>query len=289
MISAANRRGIVLMMAAMACYVLNDTLVKLTLQAFPAGQVLAMRGVVASALLAMIAWRHPDVAGAARTLCHPLLALRCALEITTATTSVLALSRASLAVVSALMMTAPLLIVAASAMLGWERARPRLLLGVALGLAGALLVLRPSAQSSGEGIALAGLCAVSLAARDLITRRLPPSMPSSLVAALTTCSVCVAAPVFGWATDESWSSPARVETIAIAAAAVCAAIGNYALVAACRGSDLSVVTPFRYSLIVWACLAGFLVWGDIPDMQNTIGIAVIVAAGVLTLRAASRR
>jgi drug/metabolite transporter (DMT)-like permease len=177
---------------------------------------------------------------------------------------VLALSRASLAVVSALMMTAPLLIVTASAVLGWERARPRLLLGVALGLAGALLVLRPSAQSSGEGIALAGLCAVSLAARDLITRRLPPSMPSSLVAALTTCSVCVAA-------------------------AVCAAIGNYALVAACRGSDLSVVTPFRYSLIVWACLSGFLVWGDIPDMQNTIGIAVIVAAGVLTLRAASRR
>lgn len=289
MISAPNRRGIALMVVAMACYVLNDTLVKLTLQAFPAGQVLAMRGLVATALLAMVSRQHQGQSSAARTLLHPLMALRCALEVSTATTSVLALSHASLAVVSAIMMTAPLLIAAASVTLGWERARPQLILGVAMGLGGAMLVLRPASQSSGEGITLACLCAVSLAARDLVTRRLPPSMPSALVAALTTFSVCAAGPVLSWATGESWASPARAETTALAAAAVCAAVGNYALVAACRGADLSVVTPFRYSLIVWACLFGFLVWGDVPDAATAVGIAVIVLAGVFTLRVASRR
>lgn len=288
MISTPNRRGITLMVVAMACYVLNDTLVKLTLQVFPAGQVLTMRGVVAGALLATVSWRHLGNSGTARTLRHPLVVLRCALEVTTATFSVLALSHASLAVVSAIMMTAPLLIVLTSMLWGWERARPRSILGVAMGLAGALLVLRPAPQSSGEGIALACLCAVSLAARDLVTRRLPPSMPSALVATLTSCCVCAAGPFFGWTTGETWVSPVRAETSALAAAAVCAAIGNYALVAACRGVDLSVVTPFRYSLIVWACFFGFLVWGDVPDVPNAVGITVIVIAGVFTLRAASR-
>jgi drug/metabolite transporter (DMT)-like permease len=114
-------------------------------------------------------------------------------------------------------------------------------------------------------------------------------MPSSLVAALTTCSVCAVAPVFSWAMGESWVSPARPEAITVAAAAGCAAAGNYALVAACRDTDLSVVTPFRYSLIVWACLVGFLVWGDVPDVLNLAGIVIIATAGVITLRAAASR
>ncbi|MEZ2298543.1 DMT family transporter [Variovorax sp. RCC_210] len=292
MIFSTNRRGVVLMVTAMACYALNDALVKLTLHAFPAGQVLLMRGLLASTLLMAISWRHaggPSAAGDTSALWHPLLALRCLLEVTTAITSVLALSQASLALVSAIMMTAPLLIAAASMTLGWERPHPRLLGGVALGLAGALLVLRPTPQSSSAGLTLAGLCAVSLAARDMVTRRLPSSMPSSLVAALTTCSVCAVAPVFSWAMGESWVSPARPEAIAVSAAAGCAAVGNYALVAACRDADLSVVTPFRYSLIVWASLVGFMVWGDVPDALNLAGIAIIATAGVVTLRAAARR
>ena len=279
------------MVTAMACYALNDALVKLTLHAFPAGQVLVMRGLMASTLLMAISWRHaggPSIAGDTSALWHPLLALRCLLEVTTAITSVLALSQASLALVSAIMMTAPLLIAAASVTLGWERPHPRLLGGVALGLAGALLVLRPTPQSSSVGLTLACLCAVSLAARDMVTRRLPSSMPSSLVAALTTCSVCAVAPVFSWAMGESWVSPARPEAITVAAAG-CAAVGNYALVAACRDADLSVVTPFRYSLIVWASLVGFMVWGDVPDALNLAGIAIIATAGVVTLRAAARR
>lgn len=289
MISRTNRRAVVLMIAAMACYVSNDTLVKLTLQAFPAGQVLTLRGFVGTLLLATVFWRHMSTAGGLKAHLHPLLAVRCVLEIATATTSVLALSQASLAVVSAIMMTAPLLVIAASMTLGWDRPHPRLVLGVVLGLSGALLVLRPAPQSSAAGIALSCLCAMSLAARDLVTRRLPSSMSSSVVAAFTTCSVCAAGPVFGWLTSECWVSLSRSETLAIAAAAVSIGLGNYALISACRGADLAVVTPFRYSSIVWACLVAFFVWGDVPDAKIMIGVAIIVIAGVLTLRTAVRR
>lgn len=283
MTSAQNRRGIALMTIAMACYALNDAFVKLTLHAFPTGQVLTVRGVVAVAVLAAVSWRV-DTPRSGCDLFHPMLALRCVLEITTAVTSVLALAHASLAVVGSLMMTAPLLIVVASMTLRWEPARPYPLLGAMVGLSGALLVLRPCEPAASPGVGFACLCAASLAAREMVTRRLPASLSSATVAIATTLAVCAAGLVLGAASDGSWSSLARRETIAIAGAAICSALGNYALIAACRKSDLSAVTPFRYTLVVWSCLLSYLVWNDVPDLSRLGGIALITVAGLMTLR-----
>jgi drug/metabolite transporter (DMT)-like permease len=284
--ATTDRRGMVLMTLAMACYVLNDTLVKLTLQAFPPGQVLAVRGAAASAVIVVAMWRRTDAAGLRRQMRQPIMVLRCALEISTAVMSVLALARASLGLVSALMMTAPLLIACASVALRWEPTQPRRLLAVLVGLGGAWLVVRPSMQASTAGILFSGLCAVSLAARDMVTRRLPPSMSSINVAFATTLAVCAAGPALGWALQESWSSLLRREALALVGAALCTALGNVALIAACRGADLSLVTPFRYTLLVWACLLGYLVWGDIPDIAAMVGLALIIVGGITNLRAA---
>lgn len=272
------------MIAAMACYALNDTLVKLTLQAFPAGQVLAVRGMAASALVLFVA--HADGVRLDAGLREPSVLLRCALEISTAITSVLALARASLTTVSALMMLAPLLVAMASMLARWEPARPARLLAVLAGLGGAWLVMRPHAQASASGLALAGLCAMSLAARDLVTRRLPPSVSTATVAIAATAAVCGAGPLLGLALQETWQPLMRRETLLLLGAAACAAAGNYALIAACRRTDLALVAPFRYSILVWACLLAYAVWGDVPDPITLLGIAVIAAAGIASLRGA---
>lgn len=272
------------MMAAMACYVLNDTLVKLTLQAFPAGQVLAVRGVAASVLVLIVV--RPDGTQLKADLREPSVLLRCALEVSTAVTSVLALARASLTTVSALMMVAPLLVAVASMLMRWEPLRPARLLAVLAGLFGALLVMRPQARSHGAGLTLAVLCAISLAARDVVTRRLPPSVSTATVAVATTAAVCAAAPLLGLALHETWHPLMRRETLALLGAAACAAAGNYALIAACRRTDLALVAPFRYSILVWASLLAYLVWGDVPDPVTLLGIAVIAVAGISNLRGA---
>jgi drug/metabolite transporter (DMT)-like permease len=87
---------------------------------------------------------------------------------------------------------------------------------------------------------------------------------------------------------ERWTALTRHELGMLAAAAGCVALGNYALIAACRGVDLSVVTPFRYSLIVWALLLGYAIWGDMPRPQAAVGVLLIVAAGAFTVWTARR-
>lgn len=283
----ANQRGIALMVAAMALYVVNDMFVKLTTRHFSPAQVLAIRGLFASALVVAIAINSGELRNA-RALTRRIVGLRCVLEVTTAATSIAALSLAPLASVTAVTMAAPLIITVASFVLGWERVVAGRVVAVLAGLAGAALVVKPVAglDALDWGLVLALLCAVSLAARDLVTRKIPPNVPSVLLALITTVAVCVAGFVFS--SVETWPALARAETAILALAAVCAALGNYALIAACRGVDLSVVTPFRYSIIVWALILGFMVWGDTPDALSLLGIALICGAGVHSLRAARR-
>ena len=52
------------------------------------------------------------------------------------------------------------------------------------------------------------------------------------------------------------------------------------MVEAFRHAQLVVVAPFRYFLIVWATLSGFLFWGEVPDNAVFIGVAVVIAAGI---------
>ena len=281
----ANRRGILLMLVAMGCYVLNDAFVKLAAQGLPPGQVLAVRG--AFATLFVLALARGARAGW-RTALRPLVAGRCGLEITTALTSVVALSLAPLATVSTLMMTAPLMIAATAMALRWEPWRVSRLLATLAGFAGVLLVIQPSARSEvpAAGLACALLCAASLAARDLVTRRIPATVPSSTIAVATTLAVCLGGLLLGLV--ERWAPLTRHELGMLAAAAGCAALGNYALIVACRGVDLSVVTPFRYSLIVWALLLGYAIWGDMPRPEAAAGVVLVVAAGAFTVWAARR-
>ncbi|RST50077.1 DMT family transporter [Variovorax sp. MHTC-1] len=264
------------MLVAMVCYVMNDTFVKLTADRLPPGQILAVRGAVASALvIAMVRGRIV----LRRSAVPPIMGVRCALEVTTALASVVALSLVPLAAVTSLMMTAPLLIAVAAMTLRWEPWQGRRVLAIGIGFVGTLLVVRPSAnlESSLAGLVAALLCAASLAGRDLVTRRIPATIPSGTIAVLTTVTVALAGALLGLVERWVWLKPQDVAVLA--AAATCAAMGNYALIAACRGVDLSVVTPFRYSIIIWAALLGYAVWGEIPDMQSFSGIAMIMAAG----------
>jgi drug/metabolite transporter (DMT)-like permease len=50
-----------------------------------------------------------------------------------------------------------------------------------------------------------------------------------------------------------------------------------------RYGDIATVAPFRYSVILWAVAAGFLVWGELPDLPTWAGIAIVAGAGLYTL------
>jgi drug/metabolite transporter (DMT)-like permease len=62
--------------------------------------------------------------------------------------------------------------------------------------------------------------------------------------------------------------------------------GNYGLAEAFRSAPVATVAPFEYTGLIWAVLLGAVVFGDLPSASFWAGSAVIVGAGLYTLRAA---
>ena len=65
-------------------------------------------------------------------------------------------------------------------------------------------------------------------------------------------------------------------------------VGGLFIIAAYRTAPAIVVAPMQYSQIVWASILGYLLWGEKPSLASTLGIGVIVVAGLALLAVAGR-
>jgi drug/metabolite transporter (DMT)-like permease len=67
------------------------------------------------------------------------------------------------------------------------------------------------------------------------------------------------------------------------------ATGHYLLVRALALAPAVVVQPFTYTLLVWAVVIGYLVFGDLPDIWTVVGALIVVGAGTYTAWREHRR
>jgi drug/metabolite transporter (DMT)-like permease len=69
----------------------------------------------------------------------------------------------------------------------------------------------------------------------------------------------------------------------LAGSGVCLFAGYVLSVMTMRVGEISFVTPFRYTILIWAIILGMIVFGDYPDGWTILGIGVIVATGIFTI------
>lgn len=60
-------------------------------------------------------------------------------------------------------------------------------------------------------------------------------------------------------------------------------IGHLFLIMAHRRAPAAILAPFIYTQIVWMIIAGYLVFGDVPNHWTLTGVAVVVGAGLYLL------
>lgn len=280
-----NRRGVIAMTAAMACFVVNDALVKHASESLPAGQLIFIRSVLATALLAAVAvgtgqLRHlPAVT-------QRWVAIRSTLDVATTFLYLFSLFQLPISTAVAINSTAPLMITPLAAWLAGGRMRAALWAVTAVGFLGVLLIVQPQAHGF-NGYAL--LClgsAVMLALRDVLTRRVHAGVPSIVVTLSATLMVTVIAGALSLI--EGWAPLDAVLLAVLAGAALAVAAAYVLTVRSTRHGDLAVIVPFRYSALLFAALAGYLVWGDLPNALAWLGIALVIGSGIHVLRADRR-
>ncbi|HEX8662579.1 MAG TPA: DMT family transporter [Beijerinckiaceae bacterium] len=274
---AANRRGILAMLAAMLCFITNDTLLKLASASLSPGQIMAVRGAFATMMALGIVAAMGQLRSVPK-LASPFVLLRAGLESCVAFLFITSLAKLPIANITAITQSTPILMTLAMVVLGLERVRWRRWTAILVGFVGVLVIVRPGPEGFNLYALVALAAAVLVAARDIATRFVPGEVPSTVVTLSTTSAVGLAGLVAGL--GETWHWLAPREFAFILGAAVLVTLGNLAVIVAFRGTDVSVVGPFRYSVILWAILSGFVVWGELPDATAFIGIALIVGSGI---------
>ncbi len=276
-----NLRGAVFMMLAMAGYVLNDTMIKLASADLELAQAVFMRGLAVSTLLGLLAWQQ----GALRYRPKPselrIVLWRAFGEIAATFCFLTGLFHMPLPNATAILQSLPLAVALGASVflgqkVGWQRYG-----AILVGFGGVLLIVQPG----GSGFNIYALWVVAavgfVTLRELTTSRLPASTPSLFVALFTAVGVTAVAGI-GAVTQEWQAVPLRA-WLELGSAAGFILVGYVAGVAAMRHGDIAFVSPFRYTVLIWAILLGLIAFGDIPDFWALTGICIIVAAGVFTL------
>ena len=268
------------MVAAMATFVVNDAFVKLATEAYPTGQVLAIRGLFATAAALVLVSSFGRLSDL-RALSNPLVVARGAMEGAVAISFITALAHLQLANVTAILQAASLIVVAMAALMGIEKVGWRRWAAIGTGFIGVLIIVRPAAEGFNVYSLVALASAILVGFRDLLTRRIGADVPSSVITFTTTAVVCLMGWILGlW---EVWQPLKPRETLYLVAAALFVALGNYTIIVAYRDADVSLVSGFRYVVLVFAIVLGIVIWGDWPDAASLTGAALIVGSGLYTL------
>ena len=278
--SGANRRGIIALITATAAFTVNDATIKLVTRTLPSGEIIFIRGLMTVVCLAVALVLMGQIGKIASTF-NRWIVIRSLLDACATALFVTALVRIKLADLLSIVLVSPLILTALSVVLFKEVVGWRRWTAIVVGLIGTLFIVKPAAGSF-DAWALLGLgAAFASASRDLITHRLDPKIPTLAIGVASCLAVTLTGGLIGL--NEQWALPTSTEFLLLSGAAVFFSIGMYLLVFAFRGVEISVVSPFRYTLLLWGVIAGYLILGEVPDQWAFIGGALIVGSGIYTL------
>jgi drug/metabolite transporter (DMT)-like permease len=278
-LSNPNRaqHGILLVVGAMACFGTLDTLSKFIGSAVPVVMAMASRFLFQTVVTGgvLLPRRGRDLLKTR----HPVLqCVRGALMVLSSSLAYLSLRFMPIGEFTAIVMLTPLLITVFAAVAMGEQVPLLRWLLVLGGFAGALLVIQPGAEDFNLAMLLPLTVVVCSAAFQLITSKLakvedPGTMHfyTGLVALVTAALMLP----FAWTTLESPSL-----WLLLLLVGIFGTLGHYLLILGYGRASSSTLTPYLYTQIAFATLAGWLVFSHKPDWYALAGILVIVGCGI---------
>ena len=265
------------MIAAVAVFSLMDAVLKFFAMRYPPMEVAALRGATSLPFTlapVLIAARWRDLIPRR----WPMHLLRGILSVVVIGGFTYAVSSLSLANAYSVFLSAPLLVAALSVPLLRERLDWRNWLAILVGLAGVLVMLRPSTSglaSFGAVAALVGATAYALsgiAVRVLTRTDTTVSVVFWTISLMTVIATAIAAP--------RWVAIEHAHWKWLLALGVLAAAGQYLLTEAFRSAPPSVVSPFEYTALLWGVGIDRVVWQVLPSARVLLGGGIVIASGL---------
>ncbi len=268
------------MILSMAGFALEDLFIKLLSSHLPVSQILITLGFSGAAvfLITALLTRAPILH---KDLLNKPLIIRTFCELFGALFFVSAIALTPLSSATSILMATPLMVTIGAAVFFGEKVGWRRWTAVIVGFCGVLLILRPGFDSFMPASLLAVISTLFLAVRDLVTRAMRFEISTTTVSmyAFFACGISgfIAMPFYS-----TMVTPSSIEIMYFASGTFVGVLGYYAIVLATRKGDVSVISPFRYSRLVFAMILAIIILSERPDSLTLSGAVIIVLSGVYT-------
>ncbi|MGX9182094.1 DMT family transporter [Mesorhizobium sp. BHbdii] len=269
------RLGIAVMLIGVLMFALNDTMGKWLVATYTVGQVLLIRSVAAFIVLAPLLWRmgvRPLVA-----IERPgMQALRVLLSSVEVYAFYFAVIYLPLADVMTYWLAAPIYVAALSPLLLGEHVGWRRWTAIFVGFLGVIVALEPSAATL-TAPALISIFGSFCFAFMMLSGRALRGTPDTVLVFWQ----IVGAGLLGVVTAPfGWVQPSAFDLALLGALGVVAMVAHVCVNRAMKLADAATVSPFQYTILIWAIIFGWLVFDDVPRPAMLAGAAIIVAAGL---------
>ncbi|GHC75851.1 DMT family transporter [Limoniibacter endophyticus] len=287
MLASANARGAMFMTVSMAAFSSNDAVSKFVSSSINMGQLMMVRGLFALVLILALAYLQGQLHTPQRLL-HRTVGLRVIGEVGATIFFLLALANMPLANASALFQALPLAVTMGAALFLGEAVGWRRWTAIGVGFLGVLIILRPGPEGFSTYSLMVLLAVLFSALRDLSTRLVPAEVSPVLMSTLTTVAVTITGAILVVPLG-GWVEPTPANTAPLLVSAVFVLIGYQFVIKAMRVGEISIISPFRYTNLLFAVIYGILIFGELPDIYMIIGGLIVVGSGLYTLYREKKR
>lgn len=270
-----NRKGILLLLLAVAVFSTMDAVAKSLVSTYPAWQVIWVRFI--GQLLAVVVILRHHLPRQVRTAYPVTHIFRSATQFGATSFFFLSLTYVGLTEATAIADINPMLITLGAALFLGEKLTRARVIGVVVSAIGALIIIRPGSGIFSLGAILPLLCALSYAASALLTRHIGQKespWASMFYAAVFGSLVAGAMMPFIWipiASGDIWR---------FLVVGCLGTLAQLALIRAYSVAEAAAIAPYSYSGILFASTYSFLFFGSFPDWITLVGIVVIVGSGL---------
>ena len=275
-----NMLGSAYMLLAMASFAIGDSIMKFISSEIPLGQLLFVRGLFAIAILFVIAYKLGHLRPISTVIKAPFL-LRILGEVLATYFFFTALFNIPFANAAAIMQALPLTVSLAAAYflgetIGWRR-----MLAILIGFIGVLFIIQPGLEGFNIYSLSCLMAVLACTLRDISTRLLETKTPTVFVTLVTVIVVAMGGGLLGF--TETWVPITLYSTSIIGIASLFLITGFIGIVSSMRVGEVAVVTPFRYSILIFAILIGAFFFNEFPNTLTMVGSVIVVGSGIYTI------
>ena len=255
-----------------------DIFIKFLSPGLPVGQVLIAFGTGTAGMFWLMASRTRQPVFDKRYF-HRATMFRCVSEMIGGLALVVALSNSALSTVTAIMQTAPLVLTIMAVLFLKEVIGVFRVLAIIFGFIGVLIIIRPNAGELDIYAVCALVGVIGLAGRDFSARLLPDDVSVIGLSFYGSISVILSGLLLMMVTG-GWVLPNSKELFYCAAMAASGGVGLWCMSTSIRLADVSAVSPYRYTRIIFGTVAGVIIFDEKIDVLTIFGALIIVGAGL---------